>query len=102
MSRNVGVLRSGTGLEAASTRLSELDQKIRYLVDDGMPCRPLSATSVKRCSEARNLLLVARLVTLAALHRTESRGAHYRNDYPVPAAEWQRRQSLTVDQLNAA
>ncbi len=102
MSRNVGVLRSGTGLASALSQLSELDRKMRSLADQDTSCRSPSANSVKRWSEARNLLLVARLVTLAALQRTESRGAHYRDDYPNPAAEWKRRQSLTVDQLHAA
>jgi L-aspartate oxidase len=32
--------------------------------------------------ELRNLLVVARLVTEAALARNESRGSHYRTDYP--------------------
>ena len=45
------------------------------------------------------VLLVARLVTLAALDREESRGAHYREDFPNPLPEWRRHQSLTVDRL---
>jgi L-aspartate oxidase len=52
-----------------------------------------------RWSEARNLLLVARLVASAALDREESRGAHYREDFPNPLPEWRRHQSLTVDRL---
>lgn len=102
MSCNVGVLRSGKGLASALSQLSELDRNMRSLADHGMLSLRPSIDRVKRWSAARNLLLVARLVTLAALQRTESRGAHYRDDYPKPAAEWQRRQSLRVDQLNAA
>ena len=32
--------------------------------------------------ELKNMLLVAKLITRAALDRTESRGAHYRADFP--------------------
>jgi len=102
MSRNVGVLRSGKGLASALSQLSELNKQMQSLADQNTSCRPPSANRVKRWSEARNLLLVAQLVTLAALQRKESRGAHYRNDYPNPDPEWKRRQSLTVNQLNAA
>lgn len=35
-------------------------------------------------SEPRNLIETARIVAAAALARTESRGAHYRSDHPVP------------------
>ncbi len=40
--------------------------------------------------ETANLLLVAQLVVAAALARTESRGGHYRLDYPErdPGARW--------------
>ena len=75
---------------------------MRSLAEHGMSSLRPSIDRVKRWSAARNLLLVARLVTLAALQRKESRGAHYRDDYLKPAAEWQRRQSLTVDQLDVA
>ncbi len=102
MSRKVGVLRSGKGLATALSQLSNLDKQMRSLAEQNTSRRPSSANMVKRWSAARNLLLVARLVTLAAWQRQESRGAHYRDDYPNPAPEWKRRQSLTVDQLNVA
>ena len=46
--------------------------------------------------EARNLLSVGRLVTAAALARRESRGGHYRSDFPQPDPEWQRRIHVTA------
>ena len=38
--------------------------------------------------DLRNMLLVARVVALAALQRTESRGAHQREDFPGMLPEW--------------
>jgi L-aspartate oxidase len=40
--------------------------------------------------ELANLLLCGRLLAEAALQRTESRGAHYREDFPEPSDAWQR------------
>jgi L-aspartate oxidase len=37
----------------------------------------------RRAVEARNLLVVAELIVASALGREESRGAHYRNDFPM-------------------
>jgi len=102
MSRKVGVLRSGKDLATALSRLAELDRQMRSLAVQDASGRPPSANSIKCWTEARNVLLVARLVTLAAMQRTESRGAHFRDDYPNPVPEWKRRQLLTVDQLGAA
>ena len=39
--------------------------------------------------DLRNMLLVARVVTLAALRRTESRGAHWREDFPASSLNWE-------------
>jgi len=38
--------------------------------------------------DLRNMLLVARCVTSAALRRTESRGAHQREDFPGLLPQW--------------
>ena len=102
MSRYAGVLRSGDGLETAFSQLSKFDRQLRDLSDRYAPHDPSSADTVVRWSETRNLLLIARLVTLAALQREESRGAHYRDDHPISTREWQRHQTLTVDELDAA
>ncbi|HEU5403915.1 MAG TPA: hypothetical protein VFU86_21350 [Terriglobales bacterium] len=42
----------------------------------------LPAGSCRRCSEARNIADTALLIARSALARLESRGAHYRMDYP--------------------
>ena len=80
-----GVHRSGTGLTAAAAAL----------VDWSAP--PANSTSVTAL-EDRNLLGLARLLVAAALAREESRGAHYRSDFPDtrPELAWSRPQSLEL------
>lgn len=58
--------------------------------------------SAHRPGEARNLLWAARLLTQAALARRESRGGHYRTDYPCPDVAWQHRLFLTATPGGAA
>ena len=99
MSRHVGVLRSGFGLAAASSRLLKLDCRVKALTERDWVSLPPSAEMVVQWGEALNLLLVARLITLAALQREESRGAHFRHDHPTSSQDWQRRQTLTVETM---
>jgi len=40
--------------------------------------------------ELNNLVLTSRLVVEAALRREESRGAHFRSDFPRHSKEWQK------------
>lgn len=40
--------------------------------------------------ELQNMYLVAKLIAKAALYRTESRGGHYRSDFPKPEAKWRK------------
>jgi L-aspartate oxidase len=42
-------------------------------------------------TEERNLVETARLVVEAALLRKESRGGHFRSDFPKPKAKWRGR-----------
>jgi L-aspartate oxidase len=51
----------------------------------------LSASLPPGAVEARNVAAVSRLLATAALARPESRGAHFRADYPSPDAAWRRR-----------
>ena len=99
VSKHVGIVRSGNGLQCALRQFRSLDQKLGRIAMGQLSDVTTSFDRVLRWSEARNLLLVAQLVALAALDREESRGAHYREDFPNPLPEWQRHQSLTVDRL---
>jgi succinate dehydrogenase / fumarate reductase flavoprotein subunit/fumarate reductase (CoM/CoB) subunit A len=46
--------------------------------------------------DLRNMALVAECVTRSALARTESRGAHQRQDFPETSDAWQRHQTLRL------
>jgi L-aspartate oxidase len=80
MWEKVGLVRDEDGLRFA---LDELDLLASRFPEAG--------------GEARNLLGVARLVTAAALLRHESRGGHFRTDFPEPDPQWQRRLFLTAE-----
>lgn len=73
----VGIIRSGEGLEEAADILATWESL-------------LSQPSDRPSYELNNLVLCARLVTEAALLRKESRGAHFRADFPQTSPEWQR------------
>ena len=65
MYANVGLVRNERGLREALLRISELDAQYPNAGD-----------------ELRNLLVAGRLIAEAALARHESRGSHFRSDYP--------------------
>ncbi len=91
MSRYVAISRTAAGLEAALTVLNGLDESLAENASGEFDYDLLAATA-----EARNLLLVGRLVALAALQRKESRGAHYRGDHPSLQGGWLCRQAISV------
>jgi L-aspartate oxidase len=49
---------------------------------------PEDLVTIRAWSELRNLLDVAELVLKSAAFRTESRGGHYRSDYPETSPDW--------------
>jgi L-aspartate oxidase len=71
MWRNVGIERSVEGLHAAQQQVEFWD---RYV--------GLREFHNVQGWELQNMLLTARLMICAALMRTESRGTHYRSDFP--------------------
>lgn len=75
--RNLGIVRSEKGLLEI---LSGVEEDDGHQDDRG----GLSARDV----EDQNLRLLARLMATSGLIRTESRGAHFREDYPAPDTRW--------------
>jgi L-aspartate oxidase len=73
LSEHVGILRGGKGLEKAAGRLVEIS---------GTNPAATSRTQF----EAANILQVAQLIAQSALAREESRGAHYRSDFPLKSS----------------
>ena len=95
MYAHVGLSRDGDGLNQARQHLVTLTERL-----DGLPAaRGGGFADVTRWGEASNLLLAARLVTEAAWRRRESRGAHYRADFPDSPRPAQPRQFLTLADL---
>jgi L-aspartate oxidase len=99
MSDHAGISRSAAGLESALAKLSDLNWQLPPDKRNRQKNGDASFEAVVCWSEVRNVVLVARLVTLAALQREESRGAHYRNDFPGTSPEWRRRQKITIGNL---
>lgn len=92
MWRHVGLIRDGDGMEAA---LQSIDRIRREAIDQ--TSRDSASSVLEMGGEGRNLLLTARLITAAALARTESRGGHYRTDYPEADDAWRLRQRVVLD-----
>ena len=82
-----GLVRDGLGLLAARRKLDRLAAALDMLRcedDDAHEDAKAPPEIVRQWGEARNRLLVGRLVVHAALAREESRGAHCRSDHPLP------------------
>ena len=77
---DVGILRTAAGLQRALARLADLDRKLaRCGVADGDRAFNLSWHD---WINLRNLVTVSRTIAAAALSREDSRGAHFREDFP--------------------
>ncbi|HYV19165.1 MAG TPA: L-aspartate oxidase [Verrucomicrobiae bacterium] len=72
MWKDVGLLRDAEGLRRTVRTILNLES--------GLAPRP----PLRPGLEARNLLFVGRLVAESALRREESRGSHWRSDFPRP------------------
>jgi len=81
MSRYVGVSRSGDGLKDAVRQIEKLEKE-------------------NKSFRFRNALATAKLATVSALLREESRGGHQRTDFPEPRDEFKKRSFITLDDAN--
>ena len=80
MWEHAGILRSGAGLRRAQAKLEGLADKIAGM-GTGSDERAYNLTWMDRLN-LENLILVSRVIVAAALAREDSRGAHFREDFP--------------------
>lgn len=92
MSRDVGPFRTAAGLARAATALRSL----RAEIGDTPPGAPNLPHDLARLDwfDLRQMILVAEAVVQAAAARTESRGAHQREDFPETDEAWRLNQLL--------
>ncbi len=83
MWQEVGIVRNGEGLQRAILELEEI-------------APTLDEISWRRGLEARNVLDAGMLVAQSALAREESRGAHYRTDFPTRDDEHYQKHSVVT------
>jgi L-aspartate oxidase len=69
LENEVGIVRTRVGMQKALKSLEEMAPRLAHPI-------------TRRAHEAANLHLAGLLVARSALAREESRGAHYRIDYP--------------------
>lgn len=84
MTAHVGVMRTAEGLKAALAALEAIGRK-----GAGDPL-------------VANMVLTSRLIAAAALKRKESRGGHYRSDYPAADPAQARRTFISLRDLREA
>jgi len=75
----VGIVRLETEMQKALSRLADLNARAEASGVDGH--REYHA-GWHTCLDLRNLLAVSEAITRSALERKESRGGHFRDDYP--------------------
>jgi L-aspartate oxidase len=82
MSRDAGVVRDAEGLDQARNEVEAIAAMVRAGFVTESPAGDVAGR--RAFWELRNLVDAARAVVATAAHREESRGAHYRADFPAP------------------
>jgi succinate dehydrogenase / fumarate reductase flavoprotein subunit len=80
MTEHVTVTRINKNLETAYGKLIDLSQ--RYKKINLSDRTKWSNQTLNFARELGNMLVLARVITMGAFHRNESRGAHYKPEYP--------------------
>src|SRR6266699_6551610 len=91
MWHKVGIIRDAGKLILAR-------QEIHKLQDEAHSLCAEDKSQVQSCLEIQDMLKTAEVIILAALERQESRGAHYRSDYPQLDPAWEKNIRIHRDQ----
>jgi succinate dehydrogenase / fumarate reductase flavoprotein subunit len=85
MQERVGIVRTEAEMLEALRGLEALDGRAARV---GVAGHREYHTGWHTALDLRNLLLVSEAITRSALERRESRGGHFREDYPATAPDW--------------
>ncbi|WP_119260418.1 L-aspartate oxidase [cyanobacterium endosymbiont of Rhopalodia gibberula] len=97
--KSAGICREQSLLETALDQVKDWREQLTHIdssqyvlnLEPGQEIifdSPTAHTHLRTCAETLNLLDIAYLILKSALFRTESRGGHYRIDYPKSSLQW--------------
>ena len=97
MRAGVGVFREETAMKKALDKIGELKERAKNIgIDDKSKT---FNTDIVEAFEFSNILLIAEVITRGAILRKESRGAHYRTDFPErDDSNWLKHTLATLDE----
>jgi L-aspartate oxidase len=81
MSAHMGVIRDGEGMKKALRAIVKLEAE-------------------NKSARFANVLTTAKLMTVAAIRREESRGGHFRDDFPDEVPQWRHRTFITLGEAD--
>lgn len=87
--QNIGIVRSESGLKEGIKRIDRILNELETL-------QPSHSTDLWRSLECINAALTARAIAVSALARKESRGSHYREDFPNEDKNWVKHISVRI------
>jgi succinate dehydrogenase / fumarate reductase flavoprotein subunit/fumarate reductase flavoprotein subunit len=101
----VGVVRNGPDMQSALPEIQEIRARIKaasacQLTPDArhLTSSPIYNAPWNEAINTENLSLIAEMLARSALAREESRGAHYRSDFPTQSIDWLK--NIRMKQLN--
>jgi succinate dehydrogenase / fumarate reductase flavoprotein subunit len=78
MNDHCGIIRNGSAIQEGITKLQEIKERLKQV---SIPQTRLLNTAWHTALDLENLLVISEALAKAGLERTESRGAHTRDDY---------------------
>ncbi len=94
-----GIVREAASLQAGLEKIKNWQEQFEQLpistifhnLSTGQVMKlPIELSALRLWSETRNLLQVSNLIVQSALFRTESRGGHFRSDFPATELAWEK------------
>ena len=90
--KKVGIIRTGLGIKKAYEKFEEIEEKIKAVHSE-------KTTTVKNILELQNSLLVSRAIAKSAQIREESRGSHFRIDFPETDKKFEKNTLVDIGSL---